>query len=59
MIILEAYDIPPRLLKAVSNLYENTRARVITPDGETDEYFQVTTGIDTSRISLKFHVDFQ
>ena len=44
MKILEAYDIPSILLKAISILYENTRARAITPDGET-EYFQVTTGI--------------
>ena len=44
MKILNAYDIPPRLLKAIRKLYENIRARVITPDGET-KYFQVTTGL--------------
>ena len=42
--ILNAYDVPPRLLKAIIKLYENTRATIITPDGET-EYFQVTTGV--------------
>ena len=41
MKILKAYDIPPRLLKAIQKLYENTRTRVITPDGET-EFFEVT-----------------
>ena len=35
MNILKAYDVPPRLLAAINKLYENTRARVITPDGET------------------------
>ena len=38
--ILKAYDVPPRLLAAINKLYENTRARVITPDGET-EFFQI------------------
>ena len=44
MKILKAYDVPPSLLKAISKLYENTRARIITPDGET-EFFEVTTGV--------------
>ena len=35
MKILKAYDVPPRLLAAINKLHENTRARVITPDGET------------------------
>ena len=42
--ILKAYDIPPNILKAIAILYDNTRARVISPDGET-EYFDITTGI--------------
>ena len=44
MTILKAYDVPPRLLAAISKLYENTRARVITPDGET-EFFQIIAGV--------------
>ena len=42
--ILKAYDVPQRLLKAMGKRYENTRAKVMTHDGET-EYFQVTTGV--------------
>ena len=44
MKILKAYDVPPRMLRAISKLYENTRAKVITPDGET-EYFEVKAGV--------------
>ena len=33
--ILKAYDVPPTLLAAINKLHENTRARVITSDGET------------------------
>ena len=36
MKILHAYGVPEELVKAISKLYENTRARVLTPDGETD-----------------------
>ena len=28
----ENSDVPPRLLAAINKLYENTRARVITPE---------------------------
>lgn len=44
MKILCAYDIPPKLLKAISSLYENTLARVVSPDGITD-FFQVKKGV--------------
>ena len=36
MTILKAYDIPTRLLAAIDTLYKNIRARVLTPDGETN-----------------------
>ena len=36
MQILKAYNIKLNLLKAVENLYINTRAKIITPDGETE-----------------------
>ena len=44
MRILQAYDIPPKLLNAISKMYENTRAKVISPDGET-EFFQIKAGV--------------
>ena len=42
--ILKAYDIPPKLLAVIEKMYENTRARVITPDGET-ELFEIKAGV--------------
>ena len=44
MKILKAYVVPTRLLAAINKLYENTRARVITPEGET-EFFQIIAGV--------------
>ena len=44
MQILKAYCVPPRLLSAIEKMYENTRAKVITPDGETD-FFQIKAGV--------------
>ena len=35
--ILKAYGIPPRVLGAIESMYENTKAKVRTPDGETEE----------------------
>ena len=42
--ILKAYDVPPRLLQAIKAMYTNTRAKVVTPDGET-EVFNIETGV--------------
>ena len=42
--ILKAYNIPPRMLSAINLLHENTKARVITPDDET-EYFEIKAGV--------------
>ena len=42
--ILRAYDIPPNLLNTIMKMYENTRAKVISPDGET-EFFRILTGV--------------
>ena len=42
--ILKAYGIPPRLLAAIRAMYTNTRARVVTADGTSNE-FQITTGV--------------
>ena len=44
MKILKAYNIPPKMLSAINLLHENTKARVITPDGET-EYFEIKAGV--------------
>lgn len=42
--ILKAYSIPPNLLNAIINMYTNTRAKVRTPDGETEE-FEIKAGV--------------
>ena len=44
MKILKAYGIPPNLLKAIDKMYTNTRAKVISPDGETED-FEITAGV--------------
>ena len=44
MRILKAYDVPQKLLNAIDLLYQNTKARVITPEGET-EYFKINAGV--------------
>ena len=44
MMILRAYGVPEDLVKVISKLYENTTARVITPDGET-EVFNIVAGV--------------
>ena len=38
--ILKAYDVPKNLLNAIQKMYENTRAKVITPDRST-EFFEI------------------
>jgi len=42
--ILKAYDVPPNLLNAIIKMYEGTRAKVISPDGETD-FFDILAGL--------------
>ena len=42
--ILKAYDVPPNLLSAIKMMYEDTRPRIISPDGETD-FFKILTGV--------------
>ena len=44
MRILKAYGIPPNLLQAIKKMYTNTKAKVISPDGET-ESFDITAGV--------------
>jgi hypothetical protein len=41
MRILEAYGIPPKLLRAIERIYTKTKARVILPDRET-QMFDIT-----------------
>ena len=42
--ILKAYDVPINLRNAIAKFYENTKAKVISPDGET-EFFFVRKGV--------------
>ena len=44
MKILQAYSIPPNLLQAIHTMYTNTKAKVTSPDGET-ELFDITAGV--------------
>ena len=44
MRILKAYGIPPNLLQAIEKMYTNTKAKEISPDGET-ESFDITAGV--------------
>ena len=38
--ILKAYNIPEKLTAAIAKLYENTKAKVLSPDGET-AFFEI------------------
>lgn len=38
MKILKAYSVPSNLLRATGVMYTETRAKVITPDGNTEEF---------------------
>ena len=42
--ILKSYGIPEELVTAISIMYEDTTAKVITPDGET-ENFNILSGV--------------
>ena len=42
--ILRAYGVPPNLLKAIETLYRDTSARVVTSDGESEE-FRIHAGV--------------
>ena len=44
MKILKAYGIPPNLLGAIETIYSNTKAKIVTPDGETEE-FDILSGV--------------
>ena len=44
MVILKAYDVPLDFRNAITKFYEKTKARVISPDGET-EFFYVKKGV--------------
>ena len=58
MNILNAYGIPTKLLSAIEIMHENTRAKVISPDGETD-FFEIKAGVlqgDTLAIVLLDYV---
>ena len=42
--ILAAYGIPSRLVSVIGLMYEGTRAKVLSPDGET-ELFDILAGV--------------
>ena len=42
--ILRAYGIPDLIVKAIEDTYQNTKAKVITSDGDTDE-FDISGGV--------------
>ena len=42
--ILEAYGIPGKIVAAIKCLYQNTKAKVMSPDGET-EAFDILSGV--------------
>ena len=44
MKIIRAYGIPTNLLNAIEKMYTDTRAKVVSPDGETD-LFEITAGV--------------
>ena len=44
LLILKAYGIQEELVTAISIMYEDTSAKVITPDGET-ETFSILAGV--------------
>ena len=42
--ILKAYGVPPNLLRATEAMYKGTRAKVVTPDGISEE-FDILEGV--------------
>ena len=42
--ILRAYGVPPNLLRAIETMYAGTRAKVVTPDGDSEE-FDIRAGV--------------
>ena len=46
--ILQAYSIPERPVHAIETMYQNTKARLLTPDDETEQ-FDITAGVMQGR----------
>jgi len=42
--ILRAYGIPDMLVNAIADTYTDTKAKVLSPDGETDVFY-ITAGV--------------
>ena len=42
--ILKAYWVPPNILGAIKSTYNTLRAKVVSPDGDTD-YFKILAGV--------------
>ena len=44
MKILRAYELPERPVRAIEIMYEGTKAKVVSPDGDT-ELFDILAGV--------------
>ena len=44
LLILKAYGIPEKMVTAIGIMYEDTSAKIIIPDGET-ETFSILAGV--------------
>ena len=54
---LRAYGIPPNLLRAIGTMYQDTRAKVLTPDIETEE-FEILQGNTLSPFLFVVTLDY-
>ena len=53
--ILKAFGIPNQIVRAIVTMYENTRAKVITQDVETEPLSWFLTGRHSGPISIVLH----
>ena len=51
MKILSAYGIPDELVKAISLLYENSRVKILSPDGDTQFFHTLAGAVPPARCS--------
>ena len=52
--ILHAYGIPPKMLAAIKLCYQNLKAKVVSPDGDTD-MFKIHAGV-MQRKATRWHL---
>ena len=56
LLILKAYGIPEELVTAISIIYEDTSAKVITPDGEMETFSIHAGGLQGDTLALYLFV---